>query len=84
MKIKLYQCGGERGLSEYPLGLGYLKSNCKANISIVKNSNDLKECDFVGLSSSAWGLKEAIQILQSSKVPVIIGGQWVLWEGIKR
>lgn len=83
MKIKLYQCGGENSICEYPLGLGYLKSNCNANIEIVKNLSQLINCDLIGLSSNAWGLKEAIQILNKSKIPVIIGGQGVLWEGIK-
>ena len=84
MKIKLYQCGGENAISEYPLGLGYLKTNCKkADIEIVKNKKDLKECDLIGLSANAWGLKEAIQILEISKIPIILGGQGVLWEPIK-
>lgn len=83
MKIKLYQCGGERSIAEYPLGLGYLKSNCSAKIEIVNSSDKLNDCDLIGLSSNAWGLKEAISILEKAKVPVIIGGQGVLWEEIK-
>lgn len=83
MKIKLYQTGGEKSISEYPLGLGYLKSNCSANIEIVQFSKELKDCDLIGLSSSSWGLKEAVQILTNTSIPVILGGQGVLWEGIK-
>lgn len=83
IKIKLYQCGNEKSISEYPLGLGYLKTNCKANVEIVKNKSQLNGCDIIGLSSNAWGLNEAINILEKSKIPVILGGQGVLWEGIK-
>jgi len=83
MKIKLFQCGGENSISEYPLGLGYLKSNCIANIKIIKNKNDLNNCDFIGLSTNAWGLKEAISILNKTNIPIILGGQGVLWKEIK-
>ena len=85
MKIKLYQCAQEkRVFSEYPLGLGYLKTNCNATIEIIKNKKDLKDCDMIGLSANAWGVKEAIDILNSTKIPVIIGGQGTLWEGLQK
>ncbi len=82
MKIKLYQCGGEQSLSEYPLGLGYLKANCAADVEIVNDRRELTGCDLIGLSSSAWGLREAVDILESAKVPVAIGGPGTLWEGL--
>lgn len=84
MKIKLFQCGGENSISEYPLGLGYLKSNCiNADIQIVKSEKELIDCDLIGLSSNAWGIKQAINILNTTKIPVIIGGQCVLWNELK-
>ena len=85
MKILLYRCGNERSSSQYPLGLGYLKSNCvNANISIVHSSKELNDCDLIGLSADASGTKEAIDILNSTDISVIIGGQVTLWEGIKK
>ncbi|RKY36071.1 MAG: hypothetical protein DRP78_04545 [Candidatus Omnitrophota bacterium] len=83
VKIKLYMCGGEYPISEFPLGLGYLKTNCKADIEIVKNKKDLKECDFIGLSTNAWGIKEAVDILNATEIPVVIGGQGTLWKGLE-
>jgi len=84
MKVKLYQCGGElnKSDSEYPLGLAYIRSNAPPghDIGIVDSPAQLNECDLVGLSSAAWGLSEAIDILDRSKIPVIIGGQGTLWE----
>ncbi len=84
MKIKLYQCGQESGHSEYPLGLGYLKTNCNAIIEIIKDKKDLKNCDMIGLSTNAWGVKEAIDILDNTNIPVIIGGQGTLWKGLQK
>ena len=86
IKIKLYQCGGEKPDSEYPLGLGYLKSNCtSADIEIVQNREDLTDCDMIGLSSNAHGAKEAVDILENvfPKIPIIVGGQITLWKGLK-
>ncbi len=84
MKIKLTWCGGEKPISQFPLGLGYLKANTKGHdIEIVSPGEDLGDCDLVGLSSNAWGIKEAVGILNSSEVPVVIGGQGTLWEGLK-
>jgi radical SAM superfamily enzyme YgiQ (UPF0313 family) len=83
MKIKLYLCGGENPVSQYPLGLGYLKSNCEnrnVTIDIVSNPKQLRDCDLIGLSSNAWGIREAVGILHSTKIPVVIGGQGTLWE----
>ena len=88
MKVKLYLCGGESPISEYPLGLGYLKSNYHTpgifNIEIVKSRDELKDCDLIGLSSNAWGLSEAIHILDNtpSSIKVAIGGQGTLWDGL--
>jgi len=82
MKIKLFQCGNEVPVSEYPLGLGYLKSNCEGDISIVGDRKDLKDCDMIGLSSTVGGLKEAVDILANTDIPVIIGGQGTMWDGL--
>jgi len=83
MKIKLYQCGGQSRYTKYPLGLGFLKANCKgATIDIVRDRNDLRDCDLIGLSSNAWGLQEAVNILEKTNVPVIIGGQGTMWKGL--
>jgi len=82
MKIKLFLCGGEDPVSEYPLGLGYLKSNCTGDITIVNNRADLKDCDLIGLSSTAGGLKEAVEILENTEIPVVIGGQGTMWDGL--
>jgi len=74
-------CGGEKPISQYPLGLGYLKSNTKGHeIEIVSSSSDLKDCDIVGLSSQAWGISEAYQIRQAIDLPMVIGGQGTLWD----
>lgn len=82
MKVKLFLCGGEEPVSEYPLGLGYLKSNCQGDITIVKDRADLKDCDLIGLSSTTGGLVEAIDILKSTDIPVAIGGQGTMWDGL--
>jgi len=82
MKIKLFACGGENAVSEYQLGLGYLKSNCVGDIEIVKDESQLNDCDMIGLSSGAGGLKEAVDILHSTDIPVIIGGQGTMWKGL--
>lgn len=83
MKIKLFQCGGEKAVSEYPLGLGYLKTNCiGADIEIVNDRNNLKDCDLIGLSATTGGLKEAVDILANTDIPVAIGGQGTMWDGL--
>jgi len=82
MKVKLYLCGGEDPVSEFSLGLGYLKSNCTGDITIVNDRNELNDCDLIGLSSTTGGLKEAVEILMESKVPVVIGGQGTMWDGL--
>jgi radical SAM superfamily enzyme YgiQ (UPF0313 family) len=84
MKVKLFLCGGEEPVSEYPLGLGYLKSNCTGDITIVKDRADLKDCDLIGLSSTAGGLAEAVDILKGTDIPVVIGGQGTMWEGLDK
>jgi len=83
MRVKLFLCGGEKPKSEYPLGLGYLKTNCDADISIENNVESLRDCDLIGLSSSAWGLSQAVDILHQTNIPVVIGGQGTMWEGLK-
>ncbi|KKL44390.1 hypothetical protein LCGC14_2366140, partial [marine sediment metagenome] len=86
MNIKLYSCGKDIGYSTYQLGLGYLKTNCSTKehcVSIVNNSKDLHSCDLIGLSSNAWSIREAINIVKTSKIPVIIGGQATLWDKLK-
>ncbi len=81
MKILLYMCGGEKPVSEYPLGLGYLKTNCVgADIEIVNERNKLKDCDLIGLSSTTGGLREAVEIVTESDIPVVIGGQGTMWD----
>jgi radical SAM superfamily enzyme YgiQ (UPF0313 family) len=81
MKIKYYLCGGETPKSEYPLGLGYLKA-CFGG-EIVSNRKELTNCDMIGLSSNDWGISEAIDILNNTNIPVIIGGQATMWDGLK-
>ncbi len=84
MKINLYMCGGEAPVSEYPLGLGYLKSNCVgADIDIVDSRDKLKDCDLIGLSTTAGGIKEAVDIVTESKIPVMVGGQGTMWDGLQ-
>jgi len=83
MRIKAYLCGGERPVSEYPLGLGYLKSNVAPNMEIVPDRAGLEGADLILLSSNAWGLREAVEILEGASVPVIIGGQGTLWEPLQ-
>lgn len=84
MKIKLYMCGKEYPISENQIGLGYLKTNCTgADIEIMYDRKDLKDCNMIGLSATALGLKEAVSILKSTNIPVIIGGQGTLWEGLQ-
>lgn len=84
MKIKLYMAGqNEKPISEYPIGLGYLKTNCTgAEIEIVKNRRELKNCDLIGISATALGLKEAVDITNSTSIPVAVGGYGTLWDGI--
>lgn len=82
MKVKLFLCGGEEPVSEYPLGLGYLKSNCTGDITIVNDRAELKDCGLIGLSSTTGGLVEAIDILMNTDIPVAIGGQGTMWDGL--
>ncbi len=81
MKVKLFMCGGEEPVSEYSLGLGYLKTNC-TGAEIVNDRNELKDCDLIGLSSTVGGLSEAVDILGNTDIPVAIGGQGTMWEGL--
>lgn len=79
----MYLCGGELSSSRYPLGLGYLKSNCSVGIEIVSNASALVDCDMIGLSTNAWGIREAVEILEASDAPVVVGGQGALWEPLR-
>lgn len=86
MKLKLYNCLGdnETPVSEYPIGLGYLVTNCTgADIEIVSKRSDLTDCDMIGLSAVTQGVSEAVQILEAADVPVVIGGQCTLWDGLQ-
>lgn len=85
MLIKLYNClGVEHPVSEYSIGLGYLKTNCTgADIEIVTDRWQLKDCDLIGLSAVADGVREAVDILESTDIPVIIGGQCSLWKPLR-
>lgn len=89
MKVRLYQCGlkTERCQTQYPLGLGYLKANAPASaeVEIVQDAAALTNCDLVGLSSGAASLREAVDILKqlNGRIPVVIGGQGTLWEGLQ-
>jgi radical SAM superfamily enzyme YgiQ (UPF0313 family) len=81
--IALYACGGEQGTSEHPLGLGFLKSNVKAEIKIVKHIAEAHGADILGLSTNAWGLREALAIRADPTWPmVVLGGQGTLWPGL--
>ena len=75
----MYMCGGERGKAGIPLGIGYLMSNSGHNIQYVTDRKHLNNCDLIGLSSGASGLKEAVSILESTKIPIVLGGQGTLW-----
>jgi len=87
MRVTLRQCGGENALSEYPLGLGYLLTNCASpgvDITVARTAEDFERADLIGLSANAQGLSEAVSILEwaKAKAPVVIGGQGTLWEGL--
>jgi radical SAM superfamily enzyme YgiQ (UPF0313 family) len=84
MHIKLYLCRflGKQYSDEH-LGLNYLKTNCNANIEIVYDRKELKDCDMIGISGSMMGFKEAISILESTDIPVVIGGSITQWEGLE-
>lgn len=82
MKICLYACGGEKYSGEYPLGLGFLKANINADIRIVNHIVEARGADILGLSSNAWGLREARAICADPSWPlVVLGGQGALWSG---
>jgi len=85
VKIKLYMTvQKEKPISEYPVGLGYLKTNCTgADIEIVKDRGHLQNCDMIGISATAMGLKEAVEIMESTDIPCVVGGHGTLWEELK-
>ncbi len=83
MKIKLFMCGGEKPVSEIPLGIGYLLTNVTGHkLEVTKNVQELKDCDWIGISSTAWGVAHAIDITKGTKIPVVIGGQGVLYDSL--
>lgn len=89
MHIKLYNCIGKsatiHGHVQHTLGLGYLQSNVKAHnakVEVVYDRVSLRSCDMIGLSASASGAKEAVSILENSKIPVILGGPLTAWDKI--
>ena len=84
--LKMFLCGGEFPVSEYPMGIGYLKTNCEVDdwkIEIVQSKDDLKDCDMIGLSANAWGIKEAVEFNNQTDIPVILGGQGTMWDPIE-
>ena len=85
MKIKFYLCHqqsmGKR--SQYPLGLGYLLTNCYAETEVVTSPEDLVDCDLIGLSADASGTREAVEIMQATDIPVVVGGHATLWEPLQ-
>jgi radical SAM superfamily enzyme YgiQ (UPF0313 family) len=87
LKVKLYACGGERDryVSEIPLGIGYLLTNVlRADVSFVRRPEELKGAEIVGLSSTAWGAREAVDIAKKfhgGGVITVLGGQGALWSG---
>lgn len=86
MKVKFYMCGAEpdRRVTSIPLGIGSLLANLPTSVegSFVEDRAELMDCDLIGLSSNAWGLREAVDILERSDIPVVIGGQGTLWKGL--
>jgi len=87
MLIKLYVCGEENFINKEDwLGPGYLVSNCSSKdvkIKVVPSRKDLVDCDLIGLSAAAWALPEAIDIVQNTEIPVVIGGPGTLWEDLQ-
>jgi radical SAM superfamily enzyme YgiQ (UPF0313 family) len=87
--VRLYACGGEKPLSEHPLGLGYLLTNTRdADVQIVKELDGLFGADIVGLSTNAWGISEVLDIAdclatQSRPYKLVVGGQGALWRGLE-
>jgi radical SAM superfamily enzyme YgiQ (UPF0313 family) len=90
-RVVLYACGGESPISEIPLGIGYLMSFCLGHeVVFAKHPDGLFEpahtWDFVGFSSPAYGLDEAIalarEVKSTTKAKTILGGQGALWDGV--
>ena len=86
MKIGLYMCGGERPESGVSLGIGYLLTNAHAGVEPThcptRAELDAGQWDAIGLSAVASGIPEAVEIARTAKVPVAIGGQATLWQGL--
>lgn len=78
MLVKLYFCGlNPCWDGTVRLGVRYLKSNCESydtQIEIITNRNDLKDCDLIGLSAHTSGIPEALRILESTRIPIVLGG----------
>jgi radical SAM superfamily enzyme YgiQ (UPF0313 family) len=68
------------------MGIGYLIANTKgAEVRYVTSVDDLVGSDIIGLSSTAWGLNEAVSIAKKFKDKlgwVVLGGQGALWGGV--
>lgn len=85
MNVKLFMCGGEKPISEIPLGIGYMISNTlDARPEYVRNWQELQGADIAGLSTNAWGLAEAFDIgkrlrATSPDTRLVLGGQGALW-----
>lgn len=82
MKIKFYVCANEHPHTKIPLGLGYLITNCAPEAEVVQNSALLEGADLVGVSTAAWGVREAVEIAQRWPGKIVVGGQGALWEGL--
>lgn len=73
--------------TDTPLGIGYLKSNCETkdiSVEIVHDRSELKDCDLIGLSSTSMALREAIDILEKTQIPIVIGGYSSYWDGLQK
>jgi radical SAM superfamily enzyme YgiQ (UPF0313 family) len=93
VSIALFACGGETPISEIPLGIGYLMAYCSVHgvaLRHVTSAKDLwdkdQHWDFVGLSSPAYGLSEAVllarEVKNNTNAKTILGGQGALWDGV--
>lgn len=86
--VVLYMCGGEKPISEVPLGIGYLLSNTTgANVVYTTDWGNMQGADIAGFSSNAWGLGQAFDIARRLRVTSprtrrILGGQGTLWRGL--
>jgi radical SAM superfamily enzyme YgiQ (UPF0313 family) len=79
-RVALYSCGGEKPVSEIPLGIGYLIAfsghrHCgpanSYDVCFKQNTQELvtgcDSWDIVGFSSPAFGLREAVSLARQVK-----------------